>query len=80
MDKFWSLVAESVITQSVITAAVIGTDCALVLMARPIPQEMWTLTMLVGGFWFGSKVGYTQANNKAAAAAAVTAGSGAHDG
>jgi uncharacterized membrane protein len=65
MDKFWSLFAESIITQSVVTVGVIGVDCALVIMQRPIPQEMWTLTMLVAGFWFGSKVGYSQGTTKA---------------
>jgi hypothetical protein len=60
MPNFWTLMAQSVITQSVVTAAVIITDCVMTVMQVTIPVEMWTLTMLVCGFWFGSKVGYVQ--------------------
>jgi uncharacterized membrane protein len=80
MDKFWSLFEESIITQSVVTMAVIVTDCVLVGLGRTVPNEMWTLTMLVCGFWFGSKAGFAQATNKAVSATTQTVTTGAHDG
>ncbi len=53
---FWDLFAESVIIQGVLTLAVVGTICYLVILGKPIPEIMVNLSGLIVGFWFGTKV------------------------
>jgi hypothetical protein len=65
MDKFWELLRQSVITQAVITIMVIGTDCYLFLTLQPVPIDLWTITALVVGFWFGAKSTFTSAQSRA---------------
>lgn len=60
MQKFWELFEQSIITQAVITALLVMTICAMYLMGKPIPTDLIELTMIVVGFWFGSKIGYKQ--------------------
>jgi hypothetical protein len=67
MQKFWSLVEESVITQSVVTLVLIGTVCTLWILQRVVPTELIQLTFAVVGFWFGSKVGFKQGANSGGA-------------
>jgi len=67
MAKFWELFEQSIITQAVITAMLILTVCVMYLTGKPIPSDLTQLTVLVVGFWFGSKVGYTSGVRKTAA-------------
>jgi uncharacterized membrane protein len=58
-QTFWGAMLElfksSVIVQSLLTLVVVGTICILVLTARVIPEELWALTGVIVGYWFGSK-------------------------
>ena len=65
MATFWSLLKESVITQALITMAVVGVTLYLLATNQPVSSELWTLDTLVIGFYFGSKVGSVQGYNKA---------------
>ena len=56
MNKFWSLLKESTLTQAAVTIAVVGTSCWLWATGQPIPQELWTADTFVLGFFFGAKV------------------------
>lgn len=55
MDKFWQLLADSVITQGLITLALVITTCYMVIAARPVPAELWAADGLVIGYFFGAK-------------------------
>jgi hypothetical protein len=55
VDKFWELVRESVIVQSLVTLFLIVTLCLMFATSKPIPELLSYLTLLVVGFWFGSK-------------------------
>lgn len=59
-NTFLDLLRESIITQALITVSVVGADLYLLLSGQTVPQELWALTTLVVGFYFGSKVGYSQ--------------------
>lgn len=67
MDKFWELMKQSVITQAIITLVIVCVDCYMIIVGRTIPAELWAITSLVIGFYFGSKVGSVQGQNQAAA-------------
>lgn len=54
-DTFWSLLKQSVIVQATVTLIL---TCALVYMlitGMDVPELLTGVTMLVYGFWFGSK-------------------------
>jgi len=55
MDKFWDLLRESVIVQSTVTLALVITLCVMFSTGRPVPDLLAQITLLVIGFWFGSK-------------------------
>ena len=55
MGKFWDLVRESVIVQSLITLILVITLCYMFATSQPIPTLLADATLLVLGFWFGSK-------------------------
>lgn len=55
MDKFWQLLADSVITQGLITLTLILTTCYLVVFGRAVPAELWAADGLVIGYFFGAK-------------------------
>jgi len=56
MSKFWELLERSVIIQGIITVALIGTVIYLVSTGQEVPDLISSLTLLVVGFYFGSKV------------------------
>lgn len=58
MAKFWQLLAESVITQAMITLLLVITICYLFVMGREVPALLGTLCGSVLGFWFGTKTQY----------------------
>lgn len=52
---FWKLFAESVIVQAVVTLLLIATICYMFIVGKEVPDSLVQITMLVVGFWFGSK-------------------------
>jgi hypothetical protein len=65
MKKFWELFEQSIITQAVVTLILIATVSTLYIMGKPVPEDLLQITFTVVGFWFGSKVGYSQSSAKA---------------
>lgn len=61
MSKFWDLLSKSIITQSVITLLVMGVVLYLVVTSQPVPDWVQGLAGVIVGFFFGSKVGFSQA-------------------
>ena len=55
MERFWELLAESVIVQGVLTLGVTFFVCILAYRGVEIEKEFWTLLGLAWGFYFGSK-------------------------
>jgi hypothetical protein len=55
MDNFWTLLRESVIVQAVISLALVGTYCYLVIVAAAVPDTFVNVLLLVVGFWMGGK-------------------------
>ena len=53
---FMELLQDSVIVQSLVTLILIGVDAYLAVIDMPIPDSLINATMLVLGFWFGSKM------------------------
>ena len=65
MKVFLDLVRSSVITQGIITITMLVIVGYLVLTGQTVPDQIWNLTILVIGFYFGSKVGVVQGQNSA---------------
>jgi hypothetical protein len=55
MARFWELLKESVITQSLITLLLVVTVCVIYLTDRPVPSELSQLLWIVVAFWMGTK-------------------------
>jgi len=55
VDKFWDLFQQSVIVQSLVTLILVGTLCYMFATGAVIPDLLGQVTLLVIGFWFGSK-------------------------
>jgi len=55
MEKFWDLVAQSVIVQGLVTLSLVGACIYLAIVGQPIPELITNATMLALGFYFGSK-------------------------
>jgi len=53
--KFWDLFAESIIVQSFITGLLVTGVLFMWVTGREVPSDLVSATMLVLGFWFGSK-------------------------
>jgi hypothetical protein len=64
MDKFWELLRESVIVQSLVTLLLVGTLCYMFVTGTLIPELLTQITLLVIGFWFGSKSQQAMTRNK----------------
>lgn len=64
MTKFMELLEQSTITQALITTALVFTVCFLWATGKPIPSDLFQLTITVVGFWFGSKIGFAQGTRK----------------
>lgn len=60
MSDFWELFKESIIVQSLITLILICADVYLALIQVQIPDWLVQATMLILGFWFGTKVKYAE--------------------
>jgi hypothetical protein len=55
MATFWRLLEESVITQALVTIALVGAVIYLVVSGQPIPEALFGLASMAMGFYFGSK-------------------------
>ena len=66
MAKFWDLLERSIITQSLITAALVGVTCYMYVVKTPVPEGLQTLTYTVVAFWMGTKVQHTVDATRAA--------------
>ena len=58
VDKFWELLQESVITQSLVTLMLLGAVVYIEVTGRSVPNDLWSATMVVLGFWFGQKLNF----------------------
>jgi len=56
MSKFWDLVERSIVFQGLITIALIAVVIYLTVTGQEVPDLIEALTLLVVGFYFGSKV------------------------
>jgi len=56
MDKLLDLIRESVIIQGILTLGLVGAAIGMMLQGREVPRDLWSLVVLVVGFYFGSKV------------------------
>jgi len=55
MDRLLDLFEQSVIVQSLVTLVLVVTLCIMFATGKPIPELLSQITLLVIGFWFGSK-------------------------
>lgn len=55
MERFWDLMAESVIVQGLLTLGVTACVFIAIFSAIEVPKEVWTLLGLAWGFYFGGK-------------------------
>lgn len=60
LAKFAELFEQSIITQSVITIAVVGAWVYIITQGQTPPEQLTQIVMIVVGFYFGSKVGFRQ--------------------
>lgn len=64
-DTFVDLLKSSILVQSTVTLILIAAYTYMVVAERTIPDNFINVTLLIVGFWFGSKVGYTQGQGAA---------------
>lgn len=55
MDKFWQLLKESVITQGVITVALVLSACYLYVTGQEVPATLLQLCTAAVGYFLGAK-------------------------
>lgn len=55
MNRFVDLLESSALVQAALALLVVGADVWLFVNSQPVPAELWTLTTLVVGFYFGAK-------------------------
>ena len=55
MKKFWQLLQESIIVQSLVTLSLVGVTVYLFAVKGEVPQELLALTSVTLGFWFRAK-------------------------
>ena len=60
MKAFLDALRESIITQALITVAVVGVWLYLIATGQQVPENLSGVLTLVIGFYFGSKVGFRQ--------------------
>jgi len=76
MSRFWSLLEESIIVQSIITVLLVGGVLIMWLTGREVPPDLISAMMLVLGFWFGSKTQHTLSTVAQAQSQALAASKG----
>lgn len=55
MDRFWKLMAESVIVQSLLALIFSVAVLVMVIMGKDVPNEIWGLLGIIIGWYFGTK-------------------------
>jgi len=55
MTRFWELLEQSVIVQSLVTLGLVSAVIFLSVTGQEIPDPLLSLTLLAIGFYFGSK-------------------------
>lgn len=70
LSRIIDLWDKSVITQSILTLAIMFTACYLWLAGKPVPNELYILAGSVIGFFFGTKTQMTVHKNAEAVRAA----------
>jgi uncharacterized membrane protein AbrB (regulator of aidB expression) len=56
MAKFWELLERSIIVQSLVTLICVGAITYLYTTGKEVPSTLVDITLLILGYWFGSKV------------------------
>lgn len=56
MDRFWNLFEKSIIVQSIITLMLMGSVTFMYVTRSDVPDNLVNMTLLVLGFWFGTKI------------------------
>jgi len=64
MKTLIDLIKSSVLTQALITIAVLSLTGYMMIVGRPVPGELYAMDSLVIGFYFGSKVGIQQGESR----------------
>jgi hypothetical protein len=64
MDTFWTLLKDSVITQSALTILLWGAVIYLVVTGQAVPDILSLAATSVLGFWFGSKISYSRSQQE----------------
>ncbi len=55
MNRFWDLLAQSIIVQALVTLISVLTVSYMYIAGMQVPQELVNIVMLILGFWFGTK-------------------------
>jgi hypothetical protein len=55
METFWKLFTKSVIVTALLALVLVIILGVLLIQGKPVPDQMWTITFAVVGFWFGTK-------------------------
>ena len=56
MENFWTLLAKSVIVQSLLALIVVSAVVYLYVSGMNVPTELLSLMWLIIGFYFGTKI------------------------
>lgn len=55
MAKFWELLEQSIIVQSLLTLMLVSVVCYLWITGKPVPQELLQLVFVIVAYWMGTK-------------------------
>jgi hypothetical protein len=55
MQTFWQLLRESILVQSLVTLMLVGAIIYMYVVGREVPADLVNISLLVLGFWFGTK-------------------------
>jgi fumarate reductase subunit D len=67
METFWKLFEKSMIVTAILTVLLVIIIGTLLIIGRPVPPELWTITFAVVGIWLGTKSTKLQTDALAAA-------------
>ena len=76
MERFWSLLEESVIVSGAIALGCIGAVIYLSVRGLPVPDVLVNVSMIVVGFFFGGKVQAAEKKVSSAVERSISAGRG----
>lgn len=55
METFWKYFEKSMIVTAILTVLLVIIIGTLLIIGRPVPPELWTITFAVIGIWLGTK-------------------------